>query len=139
MSTAAEEVVDIATHPNHIHESAETRSLKNLDVTAKTVTEHSAVARSSESSGRHDVETEKADATAQLQTGKAMEVHSIPKNNLPLVFSGLMLTVFLAALDQTIVAVALPTIVRDLDGDTNLYSWVGAAYLLTSSAFIPLW
>lgn len=50
-----------------------------------------------------------------------------------------MLTVFLAALDQTIVAVALPTITRDLNAPETLYSWIGSAYLLTSAAFIPLW
>ena len=39
---------------------------------------------------------------------------------------------FLAALDQTIVAVALPTIVNDIGGATG-YSWVGSAYLLRQS------
>ena len=41
-----------------------------------------------------------------------------------------MLTVFLAALDQTIAAVALPTIVKDIGGASG-YSWVGSAYLLS--------
>ena len=41
-----------------------------------------------------------------------------------------MLAVFLAALDQTIAAVALPTIVKDIGGVTG-YSWVGSAYLLS--------
>lgn len=39
-------------------------------------------------------------------------------------------TVFLAALDQTIAAVALPTIVADIGGESG-YSWVGSAYLLS--------
>lgn len=81
----------------------------------------------------------KNEAVTELPNKKALEVHSIPKNNLKIVFPGLMLSVFLAALDQTIVAVALPTIIRDLNGSENLYSWIGSAYLLTSSAFIPLW
>ncbi|KAG8983298.1 hypothetical protein FRB90_006143, partial [Tulasnella sp. 427] len=46
--------------------------------------------------------------------------------------------VFLAALDQTIVAVALPTMVRDL-GSSSGYSWVGSAYLLAASVLAPLW
>src|SRR5881227_3846980 len=50
-----------------------------------------------------------------------------------LVFSGLMLGMFLAALDQTVVATALPTIVGDLGGLNHL-SWVVTAYLLTSTA-----
>lgn len=41
-----------------------------------------------------------------------------------------MLTNFLAALDQTIVAVSLPTIVRDIGGQSG-YSWIGSAYLLS--------
>ncbi|MGD9705783.1 MAG: MDR family MFS transporter, partial [Acidimicrobiia bacterium] len=54
------------------------------------------------------------------------------------VFSGLMLGMFLAALDQTIVATALPTIVGDLGGLGHL-SWVVTAYLLTSTASTPLY
>ncbi|KAG6852748.1 hypothetical protein C0991_009368 [Blastosporella zonata] len=52
------------------------------------------------------------------------EKHKIPKNRLPIVFAGLMMTVFLSALDNTIVATALPTIVSQLGGGQN-YSWVG--------------
>ena len=54
------------------------------------------------------------------------------------VFSGLMLGMLLAALDQTIVATALPTIVGDLHG-LNELSWVVTAYLLTSTATAPLY
>lgn len=55
-----------------------------------------------------------------------------------LVFSGLMLGMLLAALDQTIVATALPTIVGDLGGLSHL-SWVVTAYMLTSTASTPLY
>jgi EmrB/QacA subfamily drug resistance transporter len=55
-----------------------------------------------------------------------------------IVFSGLMLALLLAALDQTIVATALPTIVADLHGLSHL-SWVVTAYLLTSTATTPLY
>jgi len=54
------------------------------------------------------------------------------------VFSGLMLGLFLAALDQTIVSTALPTIVGELGGLEHL-SWVVTAYLLTSTASAPLY
>ena len=54
------------------------------------------------------------------------------------VFSGLVSGMFLAALDQTIVATALPTIVGDLGGLDHL-SWVVTAYLLTSTASTPLY
>jgi EmrB/QacA subfamily drug resistance transporter len=49
----------------------------------------------------------------------------------------LMLTMFLAALDQTIVATALPTIGRQFQDVSNL-SWVITAYLLASTAVAPV-
>ena len=49
----------------------------------------------------------------------------------------LMLTMFLAALDQTIVATALPTIGRQFNDVSNL-SWVITAYLLASTAVAPV-
>ncbi len=54
------------------------------------------------------------------------------------VFSGLMLGMFLAALDQSIVGTALPTIVGDFHA-LNRISWVVTAYLLTSTASAPLY
>ncbi len=54
------------------------------------------------------------------------------------VFGALMLGMFLAALDQTIVSTALPTIVGDLGGLDHL-SWVVTAYLLASTASTPLY
>lgn len=50
----------------------------------------------------------------------------------------LLLGLLLAALDQTIVSTALPTIVSDLGGLDHL-SWVVTAYLLASTAATPLW
>src|SRR5215217_609359 len=55
-----------------------------------------------------------------------------------LVFAGLMLVMLLAALDQTIVATALPTIVNDLGGLEHI-SWVTSAYLLAQTAVTPLY
>jgi EmrB/QacA subfamily drug resistance transporter len=60
------------------------------------------------------------------------------KPNLRLVFGGLLLVMFLAALDQTIVATALPTIVGDLGG-LNHISWVVTAYLLAQTVVTPLY
>ncbi|MER5207969.1 MFS transporter [Streptomyces sp. NPDC002825] len=50
----------------------------------------------------------------------------------------LLLGMLLAALDQTIVSTALPTIVSELGGMEHL-SWVVTAYLLASTAGTPLW
>ncbi|MEA2479880.1 MAG: hypothetical protein QOJ07_1802, partial [Thermoleophilaceae bacterium] len=54
------------------------------------------------------------------------------------VFGALMLGMFLAALDQTIVSTALPTIVGDLGGLSHL-SWVVTSYLLAATASTPLY
>jgi EmrB/QacA subfamily drug resistance transporter len=54
------------------------------------------------------------------------------------IYAGLMVTLLLAALDQTIVATALPKIVGDLGGITQ-YSWVFTAYMLTSTVTVPLY
>ena len=54
------------------------------------------------------------------------------------VFSGLVLAMLLAALDSTIVATALPTIVGELGGLTHL-AWVVTAYLLAQTIVTPLY
>lgn len=55
-----------------------------------------------------------------------------------IIISALMVTMFLAALDQTIVSTALPTIANELHG-LSKYSWVATAYLLTSAVATPLY
>ncbi len=54
------------------------------------------------------------------------------------VFAGLMLVMLMAALDQTIVSTALPTIVGDLGGLSHI-SWVVTAYLLAQTAVTPVY
>ncbi len=54
------------------------------------------------------------------------------------IYPALMLVMFLAALDQTIVSTALPTIVGEFGGLSQL-SWVVTAYLLTSTIVVPLY
>src|ERR1022692_649401 len=55
-----------------------------------------------------------------------------------IIIGALMLGMFLAALDQTIVSTALPTIVADLHGASHL-SWIVVAYLLAATVSTPLW
>jgi MFS family permease len=55
-----------------------------------------------------------------------------------LVFAGLMLALMLAALDQNIVATALPRIVTDLGGLAHL-SWVVTAFMVASTMTTPLY
>ncbi len=54
------------------------------------------------------------------------------------IYSGLMVALLLAALDQTIVATALPKVVSDLGGITQ-YTWVFTAYMLGSTVTVPLY
>ena len=51
---------------------------------------------------------------------------------------GMLLPIFMGSLDQTILASALPTIGRDL-GDAHDLPWLITAYLLASTALIPLY
>src|SRR3954454_5948888 len=63
----------------------------------------------------------------------------MPDRRRPLLtFSGLLLAMLLASLDQTIVSTALPTIVGDLGGIDQL-SWVVTAYMLAATVTMPLW
>ena len=55
-----------------------------------------------------------------------------------LIIGALMLGMLLAALDQTIVSTALPTIVGDLKGGSHI-AWVVTAYLLATTVSTPLW
>src|ERR1700730_11265264 len=54
------------------------------------------------------------------------------------VLGAILLTLFLGALDQTVVGTALPRIVTDLNGN-GLYSWVVTAYLLSSTVTVPVY
>lgn len=53
-------------------------------------------------------------------------------------FLGIILAMFLGALDQTIISAALPRVVADLNG-LDRYSWVITAYLMTSTALVPIY
>ncbi|MFD1730597.1 MFS transporter [Deinococcus malanensis] len=55
-----------------------------------------------------------------------------------LILFGVLLGLFLSALDQTIVGTAMPRIIDELNG-LNLYSWVTTAYLLANTALVPIY
>lgn len=52
---------------------------------------------------------------------------------------GAALTLFLATTDATVVSTSLPTIANELHASHNQYTWVGVAYMLTQTAFQPLY
>jgi EmrB/QacA subfamily drug resistance transporter len=54
------------------------------------------------------------------------------------VTAGVLLGMFLAALEATIVGTAMPTVISSLGG-LNHYSWVFSAYLITSTVTVPVW
>jgi EmrB/QacA subfamily drug resistance transporter len=52
--------------------------------------------------------------------------------------AGIVLSIFLAALESTVVATAMPSVVEHLGG-IHIYSWVFSGFLLTSTVAMPLW
>jgi MFS family permease len=71
-------------------------------------------------------------------TGSDASAAQVRARSIRAVFAALILVLLLAALDQTIVSTALPTIVGELGGVTHL-SWVVTAYLLSSTIVSPLY
>src|SRR5690242_14489380 len=67
-----------------------------------------------------------------------MPVREYSHRQIMIILGALMLVMLLAALDQTIVSTALPTIVRELGGLNHL-SWVVTAYLLAVTIVTPLY
>jgi EmrB/QacA subfamily drug resistance transporter len=75
-------------------------------------------------------------ATADVTGGGALP--GLGRRRILLIIGALMLGMLLAALDQTIVSTALPTIVGDLKGGSHI-AWVITAYLLATTVSTPLW
>ncbi|MBI3744340.1 MAG: MFS transporter [Chloroflexi bacterium] len=65
------------------------------------------------------------------------QFNQLTQRQILVIVTTLMLGMLLSALDQTIVATAMPTITGELGGLQHL-SWVITAYLLTSTAVMPL-
>ncbi|MBV9208475.1 MAG: MFS transporter [Actinobacteria bacterium] len=77
-----------------------------------------------------------ASATPALARDGALP--GLSRRRILLIIGALMLGMLLAALDQTIVSTALPTIVGDLKGGSHI-AWVITAYLLATTVSTPLW
>jgi len=69
--------------------------------------------------------------------GAVAGLHNLTRRQLAGTLTGLLLTLFLAALDQTIVGTAMPRIIAQLNG-FDRYPWVTTAYLLTSTIAVPI-
>ena len=75
--------------------------------------------------------------TTQQTAIDAAPVHVDQRARIEILIA-IMLTLFLSALDQTIVGTALPTIVTDLSGN-QLYVWVVTVYLLAATVSGPIY
>lgn len=64
-------------------------------------------------------------------------IHSATPRSKTLAVFGLLLALFLVALDQTVVGTAMPRIIAELRG-FEVYAWVTTVYLLTETAVIPI-
>jgi EmrB/QacA subfamily drug resistance transporter len=73
---------------------------------------------------------------AAAEPGSALP--NLGRRRILLIIGALMLGMLLAALDQTIVSTALPTIVGDLQGGSHI-AWVITSYLLATTVSTPLW
>ena len=62
---------------------------------------------------------------------------SIPRRQVVITMTGVMLAMFLSSLDQTIVGTAMPRIISDLGGFSH-YTWMTTAYIITSAVVIPI-
>ena len=75
---------------------------------------------------------------AARSNGAAPALMSLPPRTKLAILGAILLTMFLASLDQTVVGTALPRIVTDLNG-SSLYAWVVSAYLLSSTVTVPIY
>jgi EmrB/QacA subfamily drug resistance transporter len=71
---------------------------------------------------------------SQIQPGG---LRSLPRKQVIITFAGVMLAMFLGSLDQTVVGTAMPRIISELGGFSK-YTWVTAAYIITSAVAVPI-
>ena len=67
----------------------------------------------------------------------ARDYVQLPRRQVILTMVGLLMAMFLAALDQTVVSTAMPRIIADLGG-FDRYTWVTTAYLVASTVAVPI-
>ena len=67
----------------------------------------------------------------------ARDFVQLPKRQIVLTMAGVLLAMFLASLDQTVVATSMPRIIADLGG-FDRFTWVTTAYLVASTTAVPI-
>jgi EmrB/QacA subfamily drug resistance transporter len=78
-------------------------------------------------------------AVRAAMPGAMKDATALPQAQKVFTLVGVMLGMLLAALDQTIVATAGPTIQRELHIEPSLYTWITTAYLVASTVLVPIW
>ncbi|TVR07959.1 MAG: MFS transporter [Salinarimonadaceae bacterium] len=73
-----------------------------------------------------------------MKPGEDAQKPKLSEREIRAIMAGIVLAMFLGALDQTIIATALPTIGREL-GDAGKIPWVVTAYLIAATAVTPLY
>ncbi|MDO4246574.1 MAG: MDR family MFS transporter [Deinococcus sp.] len=79
-----------------------------------------------------------APAPTDAPAGRIDYAKTLDHRTKMMILFGVLLGLFLSALDQTIVGTAMPRIVSELQG-LNLYSWVTTAYLLANTSLVPIY
>ncbi|KAG0292458.1 hypothetical protein BGZ98_002566 [Dissophora globulifera] len=112
------------------------RQATSEDVDARKL-EAGTSASSTKGSSHGNIDVVDGDSEEPVAEGTG-ETVSLPFKQLMVVFIGLMLGIFLSSLDQTIVSVCTTKIANEFHSLSEI-PWVGTAYLLTSTAFQPLY
>ena len=74
---------------------------------------------------------------AGVKAPPEVDFKAIPRRQVVLTMGGLMLALFLAALDQTVVGTAMPRIIADMGG-FDRFTWVTTSYLVASTTAVPI-
>lgn len=77
-------------------------------------------------------------STASLRLESSVPLLELTRRNRILVTLGVMVGMFLAAMESTVVSTAMPTVVATLGG-IERFSWVFSGYLVTATITMPLW
>ncbi|KAF6225339.1 hypothetical protein HO173_012824 [Letharia columbiana] len=91
------------------------------------------------SNGSDEVMEAKEDAAVEEKPPIPPQAPERSKGKVALIMGSLMIAVFLAALDTTIITTAVPTITAHFHSSEADYTWIGSAYLLAAAAATPTW
>lgn len=74
---------------------------------------------------------------SQQPLAAAAYLQSLPRQKRMITYAGVVLAMFMASLDQTVISTAMPRIIADLGGFAH-YTWVSSAYIIASAVIMPI-